>query len=359
MHIANIFFIGIIIFLLLVTVGKFTSISNPIVKVPESIFISAVQSITSHVQGVNGTISNQTFNQEIIVPKINQGLLVNYTLQLINRDREANGLGPVSLSTEPSAQQHAQSMLAYDYFSHWDLYGMKPYMRYTLSGGTGAVSENIAYVSSRYCVAGICTGSINPNESLAYMEYSMMNNDSACCNNGHRDNILDPNHNEVSIGVAYNNSDIYLVQDFIDNYVAWTANTPAYSNAGEMRLEGQLAQGYGLSQIYVAYDAPVQNLTSKSAPAGPYGYGQDIAGVVKNSAYYYSNLTTIVADSYTASGGRIDVSFNMSSIVQRYGAGEYTILLFLDKNQGGSSFVGSDYTVFINANKEQYTPVHV
>ncbi len=359
MHIANVFFIVVIVFLLLVAAGKFTSISSPIIKIPEAIFIGAVQDIASHVPGFNNTITNKTFNQVIVVPRISQSLLVNYTLQLINNDREANGLGPVSLSTEPSAQQHAQSMLASGYFSHWDLYGMKPYMRYTLSGGVGAVSENIAYVSSRYCVAVICTGSINPNESLAYMEGSMMNNDSACCSNGHRDNILDPNHNEVSIGVAYNNSDIYLVQDFIDNYITWTANTPYYSGTGEAYLEGQLSQGYSLSQVYVAYDAPVQNLTSRSVPQGPYGYGQNIAGVVKNSLYYYSNLTTIVADSYATSGGRIDISFNMSDLVRKYGAGEYTILIFLDKNQGGSSFVGSDYTVFINASGERYMPGHI
>ena len=68
-----------------------------------------------------------------------------YVLSLINKDRNQYGLGNVTLSSTSSGQQHTQSMLNYHYFSHWDIYGLKPYMRYTLLGGLGAVSENIAF----------------------------------------------------------------------------------------------------------------------------------------------------------------------------------------------------------------------
>lgn len=361
MHIANVFFIIIIVFLLLVAVGKFTAIHSPVVKVPEALFIDAVQAVTSRVPALNNTlgVSNQTFNQVIVVPRIGQSVLANYTLGLINRDREANGLNPVSLSTEPSGQEYAESMLEGDYFSHWDAHGMKPYMRYTLLGGTGAVSENIAYVSSEYCAVAVCTGDINPNQSLAYMENNMMNNDSVCCQNGHRDNILDPNHNQVSIGVAYNNSKIYLVEDFIDNYISWVGNTPAYTSMGEVYLEGQIAAGYNLTEISVDYDAPLQNLTPATVPDGPYGYGQQIAGVVSSPLYYYPNLTTIVADSYSTPGGRMGVTFSMKSLIRKYGAGEYTVALFLSSNQTKSTFVGSTYTIFINSSGGRYIPTYV
>ena len=107
--------------------------------------------------------------------------LYQYALSLINNDRAQYGLAPVTLSNEPSAQQHSQSMLDNNYFSHWDTYGMKPYMRYTLLGGTQGVAENIAYQSGSSCTLLFCSGNINPQNALQEMEYSMMYNDSACC----------------------------------------------------------------------------------------------------------------------------------------------------------------------------------
>ena len=55
-----------------------------------------------------------------------------------------NGLTNVTLSAIDSAQLHAENLLDNNYFSHWDLNGYKPYMRYTLAGGSGSVSENCA-----------------------------------------------------------------------------------------------------------------------------------------------------------------------------------------------------------------------
>jgi hypothetical protein len=51
---------------------------------------------------------------------------------------------------------------------------------------------------------------------IAVSEWAMMNNDLQCCNNGHRNNILDPRANRVSIGIAYDSSShiIYFVEDF-------------------------------------------------------------------------------------------------------------------------------------------------
>jgi uncharacterized protein YkwD len=155
----------------------------------------------------------------------NYSLFANFTLGLINRDRASAGLPPVGLSAVASGQQHADSMAVHGYFSHWDPQGYKPYMRYTLLNGTGAVSENIAL---DYCSSAPSTDQgVIPTEctvrtlenALNDSEWGMMNNDLACCNNGHRDNILNPAHNLVSIGVAYNTTEsaVYLVEDFETN----------------------------------------------------------------------------------------------------------------------------------------------
>ena len=283
--------------------------------------------------------------------------LVNYALGLINHDRGANGLPPVTLASEGSGPQHSDSMLAYGYLSHWDPYGMKPYMRYTLLGGKAAVEENVAYQSSAVCFGLRCMGNINDTRAVQQMEYSMMYNDSACCENGHRDNILDPNHNEVSIGIAYNRSNIYMTQDFIDDYITWT-NAPAYDN-GEFTMNGTAASGYMLSSVVVSYDSQVSNMTVQQLEgSGSYGYGQEIAGVVKSNYYYYQNITSVTADIYSTSRNRFTVAFNMRNLTRQNGAGVYTVMVWLSSDTT-PGFIAGTYSVFIDQNGNEYFPSNV
>src|SRR4030067_3142957 len=109
--------------------------------------------------------------------------LVTYALSLINSDRTAKGLQNVTLSSIDFGQRHAEDMLEKNYFSHWDMKGLKPHMRYTLAGGTEAVSENIAAY-----IGGIDT---DLKTALKNLEWSMMYDD-ASSQWGHRDNILTP-----------------------------------------------------------------------------------------------------------------------------------------------------------------------
>lgn len=306
------------------------------------------------------TSPNGSINQTATV---SSGPLINYTLSLINKDRSDYGLPSVTLSPITSAQQHADSMLQYDYFSHWDIYGMKPYMRYTLLGGNGAVQENVAYSKSgiHACIASLCTtyGNINVANTIAQLEYSMMYNDSQCCNNGHRDNILNPDHNQVSIGVAYNSSSVYLVEDFINNYITWFNGTPSF-NGSIVYLKGSVAAPYQFSNVEISYDPPVINMTQQQLDqTSEYSYGQAIAGVVSSPLDYYQSLTTIVANNYYISSNNFLVTFNMQKEIEQYGAGEYTIAIWLNDSNQNSSFVGSTYTIFMNPNGTQYTPSNV
>ena len=152
--------------------GNYTNVVSQILPnstlVTSSVYPGFNQSLNSSTTYVNTTQNSTTTANS----------LVQYALSLINSDRNKYGLGNVTLSTEPSAQQHADSMLEYGYFSHWDIYGMKPYMRYTLLGGTEGVEENIAYQESSIekCLGPICKtyGDINVKQALYDMEYNMM-----------------------------------------------------------------------------------------------------------------------------------------------------------------------------------------
>ena len=314
----------------------------------------------SHIgSGFNFPNSTQTSNTK----NIGIGSLENYTLSLINKDRSEYGLSNVTIAPTPSGQQHANNMLQYSYFSHWDIYGIKPYMRYTILGGNGSMQENVAYTKSgvKACIGSLCTsyGNINVTAALAQMEYNMMYNDSVCCNNGHRDNILNPYHNEVSIGIAYNSSSVYLVEDFINNYISWLNSTPRIIG-NEIILEGNIAPGYKLSTIEMIYDPPVSQMSvAQLDNTSEYSYGQAAAGIVSNPFDYYPSLITINADRYYVEGNDFFIEFNNSKVVRKYGAGEYTVALWLNGTATNGSFIGSTYTIFIDPNGNVYTPSNV
>jgi uncharacterized protein YkwD len=325
--------------------------------------------------GQLGSLLNLNKSLNISYPIINppnnylpQNQVIAYTLSLINNDRNAYGLANVSYTNFSSAQQHSQSMLENNYFSHWDTHGMKPYMRYTLLGGNGSVDENVAYIYN--------SSGVNVLNALKTMEYNMMYNDQACCNNGHRDNILTPQHNYVSVGVAYNKTTIYLTEDFINEYIGWADGTPNYSN-GAATLKGNIMPGYSLSTIEISYDNPVTNMTRGQLDnTSSYGLGQVVAGIGHSSngeQFYFQNITTINATTYVTQGQNFDVGFNLNNLIQKYGAGEYNILVFLTNNtadpnycftdsagvQHCSNFIGASHTIFINQSKEGYVPQNV
>jgi uncharacterized protein YkwD len=66
-------------------------------------------------------------------------------LELVNRDRAAEGLPPMQIDEQlaQAAQSHAEDMLRRNYFSHYSPEGQTPTDRLTAVGGTGYPSENI------------------------------------------------------------------------------------------------------------------------------------------------------------------------------------------------------------------------
>jgi uncharacterized protein YkwD len=254
----------------------------------------------------------------ILQPNYSHDELVNYALSLINSDRKANGLQNVSLSQVSSAQNHADDMLRNDFFSHWGTDGSKPYMRYTLAGGKGAVAENIATFTRG--------APWDLKAALNNLESNMMNNDAAS-NWGHRDNILNPFHNEVSIGVSYGSGQAYLVQDFIDYYVQWSTFTVTQSGVS---LVGSLSKPMSLNQVNIFYDAQPSNLTNDQLENPPYNgtYTQGtFVGMALPPNYQSQQGITITAQTWVQSGLLFEIRFDLSPAFNAHGIGVYTIYL--------------------------------
>ena len=252
--------------------------------------------------------------------------LVDYMLSLINIDRQAHGLQNVSLSSVNSGQQHAENMLKDRYFSHWDVQGYKPYMRYTLAGGKGSVAENCAAQLGYYS---------DLKEALKDMEWRMMYDD-AESHWGHKDNILDHLHNKVSIGIAYDSNNIYLVQDFENDFVSWE-----YLNhvGSQVTLQGTiLKSGLSISNVAIFFDK-VGNLTTQQLSNSPYQGGYDVGttvGMALPPEWEAGEGITITASIWSQTGQSFSISFDLSSAFTRYGNGVYTLYLMTGESTASS-----------------------
>lgn len=260
--------------------------------------------------------------------------LASYALSQINADRAANGTGPVTLGYNQAAQQHADSMLYYGYFSHFDTQGYKPYMRYTLLRGLGADFENVAYFS--YSISHF-TSTSAVEDAVKTLEHSMVYNDSACCANGHRYNILDPLHNRVSIGVAYNSTYVYFDEEFENDYLALNFQTTgaSASNPYYVTMTGSVTQQVAApNSIYIAFDGTPAAETRTQLNNGPHEYGPGtlVGGVTPPSGVLgdcpqFTTGTTVCADTWKFTSTTVDIAFSLSQFVKNYGPGVYTVYL--------------------------------
>ncbi len=256
--------------------------------------------------------------------------LVDYSLSLINSDRQANGLQNLTLSSINSGQNHAEEMLQQGYFSHWDLQGYKPYVRYTLAGGKGAVSENIGQVKNWF------SAGISEKQALNESEWSMMNDDAAW-NWEHKDNILNPLHNKVSIGIAIDHNNAYFVEDFENDYISWTQLNDT-NNQVMMQGTIQRPQQSIIQQIAIFYDNP-SPLTVDQIEQTQYQGGYDAGtyiGSVLPPNWQATEGTTITADNWHQSGNDFRFSFSLLQAIAAHEHGVYTLYMEMGNSTADS-----------------------
>lgn len=126
-------------------------------------------------------------------------------LQLVNRDRQLNGLAP--LVEDPllsqTAQLHAQDMLTRHYYAHVTPEGKTPTDRFAAQGGRGGVGENILSLPGRMGI------------QLTYQMIEQFQK-SWMYSPGHRKNLLTSHYTRFGYGIAVDSvtGQVYAVQDF-------------------------------------------------------------------------------------------------------------------------------------------------
>lgn len=279
--------------------------------------------------------------------------LVQHVLNRINKDRADFGLLPVELSSNQAAQIHAEDVFGTRQISHWMTNGEKPYMTYTQYDGEGSVQQNVAiagFSPEQYdqCVTNVLVKceEIEPLSTIDQLQYEMMYNDKECCNDGHKNNILNPRHTHVSIGIVYDQYYLALVQNFENNY----GLDVDVEDSSEIEISGTLLEGQ-LDHIAIYYDEmPTRAAYEQNKDLLSYSAGELVAVIVKPlpPGYYYESLEgydIIEADRWIEQSDSVNIGFDLANAVEEDGA--YT--LFALVKDGEEVFDVTSYSVFVNS----------
>ena len=129
------------------------------------------------------TSQPQSSGQQLTASEILE--LQRYAVELVNKDRAAHGLSPVTLGRNEAAQLHAEDMLEHNYIGHWWVNGRDPTQVYSETGGTSYASENAAssgWTDSRWQSSNCgglfvsCTVT-SPRDAIERAQWGMMYDD--------------------------------------------------------------------------------------------------------------------------------------------------------------------------------------
>lgn len=184
-----------------------------------------------------------------------------YMLGLINEARAEAGVLPVTMGSNQAAQIHADQMLEECFVSHWGIDGLKPYMRYSLSGGYQVNGENVTTTNECGLLDTWTQWNSHPE---AMVEEAMAG---LLASEEHRETMLSPHYRKVSIGLAWDRHVFKAAQVFEGDYVELPS--PPEITDGELVIEGKLAESYDFQddvvyplEVIILYDHPPRTLTN-------------------------------------------------------------------------------------------------
>jgi uncharacterized protein YkwD len=181
-------------------------------------------------------------------------------LNLINQDRQKNGLSPViwDETAANAARQHVQEEANNGYISHWGMDGLKPQLRYTRGGGLDVVNENESV--SLWLQGGFEGVSVSELQKIVTEHETAMINEKPP-NDGHRKNILDVHHTGVGVAIAVGKYGIAMAQEFTNHYAVMEPVPLTALPGSKIRLSGRILPGCKLTGIYAVWEKTPDPMT--------------------------------------------------------------------------------------------------
>ncbi len=182
-------------------------------------------------------------------------VLLNHALDRINEVRTGRGLEPVTPTYIGAAQAHAYDMVRNHYVSHWNLRLETSYMRHTWAGGHDYSAENVAYMGYPAADNAACLPPISTDDIDGMTGWLL-------ASSLYGDNLLNPHHREVSIGLASGCSLKTMVQLFEGEFVRFAAVPQLVDD--RLVMEGNLLGGATLKEgagILLRWEQPLTGLS--------------------------------------------------------------------------------------------------
>jgi len=223
---------------------------------------------------------NKRCQEATVVPKKKECLTLSqsrqYVLDLINTERKQRHMQCVTLDTLATkvGQAHAENMARFGFCAHWDTHGTKPWQRYSDATGKYQVGENCSLMNA--------DKPLSQPPSFFPRAINLIQNtftEEKPPNDGHLQQMLDPAHNRVGIGIAYfqdveNHSRLALTEEFIDDYGVFDPvpkimhKGQTLTASGELQLKVEL-YAIELRQEELPHSLSVKELNKTSHCAPP------------------------------------------------------------------------------------------
>lgn len=280
-------------------------------------------------------------------------------VQVINIDRQAHGLAPVQLDIEASAiaDEYCRLQIANGTTGHFTTDGYAPYMRYSFAGGNDGVSENAAAWSANYRFSDRAVYQMARKSEQAMMAEKAPHD-------GHRRTILDPYATHVGIGLAWQNGEFRMTEEFIRRYVSWSRPMPRTASIGDfVTASGRPADGYRVEAISVHHESMPEamparlanSITSYSLPESRHDYLPRLHSVARQRV---DGTIHLVRAEYTdGSRGDFAVANDGSftfDVPFRDGAGIYTVVVWVTKKGDRTPIAASNISIRVDKPADAY-----
>lgn len=214
-------------------------------------------------------------------PRLRNMAEKRHMLDLINEARSRSGVPPVAMGTNNVAQVQADQLLEDCVSSHWGTDGLKPYMRYSLTGGYQVNGENFSGHGECGLADTLLNWNDDPMEMVADSVAGLLESP------GHRETMLSTEYRKVNIGLAWNRNVFKVVQHFEGDYVEF--DVPPVIDDGVLELEGTLTPGHSFTgwipmMVLIVYDPVPRRLSAgQLARTYCYGHGEGIGAFIPPS----------------------------------------------------------------------------
>ncbi len=278
-------------------------------------------------------------------------------LEQINRDRVVHGLAPVAFDSLASAvaDRHCQEALQHNYHGHYDLRGFKPHHRYALAGGYDALSENFSLTSWR----GFDINFDDLVEMVLEGHRKMM--DEKPPNDGHRRNVLAPQHNACGIGLAVGKRGLRFSEEFLDRYVHLDVRPPIQltrEQAGgkTLWLAGRAINGARVVNASVDYEPWPKPMSpaeiNRTHSYSPPGFKTSLVRMIRaahldgrmraDTLWYWKDQPDLKFH-FTAAGKE----FRLPVVLREPRRGIYTVTIWVRKHGMKNTFPAAYVCVFV------------